>query len=183
LPGKTHAEAFDAYAKPLRAVLGCLTRETLLKTTIPGSEDQDGNTLQRFFFVKSPARLKDSGLLFDFSHYFRIVRNSETSTYRVKTISYTYEIEDEATRHEILAFHWEPDSPRSRVKTPHLHLGFALRDKTLPFHNKAHIPSGRVPVEDVVSFLISDLQVTSLNGNWSAVIAATRHSFMDQKTW
>jgi hypothetical protein len=183
LPGKTPAEAFDLYAKPLKAVLGCLTRETLLRTPIPDSEDQNGNALQRFFFVKSPVLLKDSGLAFDFSHYFRIVWNGETSTYRVKTISYTYEIEDEATRHEILAFHWEPDSPRSRVKTPHLHLGFALRDKSLPFHNKAHIPSGRVPVEDVVSFLISDLQVTPLNSDWSAVIAAARHSFMNQKTW
>jgi hypothetical protein len=112
-------------------------------------------------------------LLFDFSQYFRIVWNSEISSYNVKTVSYTYEIEDEETRHELLAFHWEPESPHSTVKIPHLHLGFVLADKALPFNNKAHIPSGRVALEDVVSFLIADLKVSSLNSNWESLL---RHS-------
>ena len=179
----TPAEAFDEYAKPLRAVLGCLTRETLLKKTIPGSTDQYGNALQRFFFVKSPVRLKGSGLCFDFSHYFRIVWRGETSSYTVETASYTYEIEDEATQHELLAFHWEPESLHSAVRIPHLHVGFALADKTLPFNNKAHIPGGRVALEDVVHFLLSDLKVAPLNSNWEAVLAGSREGFMQRKTW
>jgi hypothetical protein len=183
LRAKTPAEAFDDYAKPLRAVLGGLIRETLLKATIPGSPDQFGNPLQRFFFVKSPVRLKDSGLVFDFSQYFRIVWNSEISSYSVKTVSYTYEVEDETTHHELLAFHWEPESPHSTLKIPHLHLGFVLAEKTLPFNNKAHIPSGRVPLEDVVSFLISDLKVSSLHSNWESLLSGTRELFMGRKAW
>ncbi len=95
-------------------------------------------------------------------------------------MSYTYEVEEEATRHELLAFHWEP---HSRVTIPHLHIGFALSDKTLPFHNKAHIPSGRVPIEDVVRFLISDLRVTPVITGLSDVVSASRQSFMAQKAW
>lgn len=154
-----------------------------MKRTIPGTEDQDGHAVQRFFFVNSPVRLKNSELMFDFSYYFRIVQDRETSTYRVKTISYIYTIEDDVTRHEVLAFHWEPESPRSKVKTPHLHIGFALADKALPFNNKAHIPSGRVPVEDVIHFLISDLKVIPLKIGWGTIIAVSRESFIRQKTW
>lgn len=50
-------------------------------------------------------------------------------------------------------------------------------------NNKAHIPTGRVPVEDIVSFLISELGVTPLNPDWEKIIQEKRHDFMSNKSW
>lgn len=181
MPGKTPNEVFDAYAKPLKAVLGCITRETLLRRTIPGHENENGFPLQEFFFVKNPVRLRGAALVFNFSQYFRVVwRNT---AYKVKTESYTYEIEDEESGHELLAFHWEPNAPNSKILFPHMHIGFALKDESLRINNKAHIPTGRVPVEDVVSFLISELGIAPLSPEWEKTIREKRHAFMSKKSW
>jgi hypothetical protein len=181
VPGKTPSEAFDAYATPIRAVLGCISREFLLKRTIPKSEDESGALLQRFLFANNPVRLRDSGLVFYFSQYFRIVRNGPEC--RVKTEAYTYEIEDEESRHELFAFHWEPAAPNSKIAIPHMHVGFAVRDSGLRVDNKAHIPTGRVAVEDVVSFLILELGVAPLHPGWNRTVEDKRAAFMANKTW
>lgn len=181
MPGKTPNEAFDAYAKPLKAVLGCITRETLLKRTVAKSEDENGFPLQEFFFVKNPVRLRDSALTFNFSQYFRVVWKN--TAFKVKTESYTYEIEDETSGHELFAFHWEPNAPNSKILFPHMHIGFVLKDEKLRLDNKAHIPTGRVSVEDVVVFLISELHVIPLNPEWEKIIREKRHAFMNHKSW
>lgn len=181
LPGKTPNEAFDSYAKPLKAVLSCITREVVLRRTIPRSENEDGFPLQEFFFVRNPVRLRDSPLAFNFSQYFRTVWSGDA--YKIKTEAYTYEIEEDSTGHELFAFHWEPNAPNATITVPHMHIGFALRDTTLRIDNKAHIPTGRVPLEDVVAFLISELRVAPLNSDWGEVIKQSRAAFMRYKTW
>ena len=64
-----------------------------------------------------------------------------------------------------------------------MHIGFALKDERLRISNKAHVPTGRVLVEDVVVFLISELGVTPLNAEWEKVIREKRHGFMSYKSW
>ena len=64
-----------------------------------------------------------------------------------------------------------------------MHIGFASKDESLRMDNKAHIPTGRVPVEDVVSFLITELGVTPLVSEWERIIREKRHAFMSNKSW
>lgn len=181
MPGKTRNEAFEAYARPLKSALGCITRETLLRRTISKSEDRDGFPLQEFFFVNNPVRLKNTGLAFNFSQYFRVAWHDPG--YKIATKAYTYEIEDEQSGHELFAFHWEPEAPNSKITIPHMHIGFALRHATLRINNRAHIPAGRVPVEDVVYFLVTELGVAPLNSDWDRTIRESRRAFMDNKSW
>ena len=144
--------------------------------------NEDGISLEHFLFINSPVRLKrpEKNLTFTFEQYYRIRWAGEDDKYRIKTESYTYEIEEEETNHELFAFHWEP---HSTVTIPHLHLGFGLGQHDLPIDNKAHIPSGRVPVEDVVHFLIRELNVVPIVNNWADTIARSRERFMEHKTW
>jgi len=181
LPGRTANEAVDAFAKPLKAVLGCITREPVLRRTIPDSKNEAGFPLQQLFFIQNPVRLRSSALAFNFSQYFRTVWSGHA--YKVKTEAYTYEIEEDASGHELFAFHWEPSAPNSKIAIPHMHLGFALREVDSPIDNKAHIPTGRVPVEDAVAFLISELGVAPLNPSWEKIVDESRDAFMRQKTW
>jgi hypothetical protein len=80
----------------------------------------------------------------------------------------------------LFCFHWEP---HSTVKYPHVHLGFAAKGHGLPIDNKAHIPSGRVAVEDIVTFLVSDLGVKPLKEDWADILAAERLTFIHKKHW
>ncbi|MCU1318985.1 MAG: hypothetical protein JWP98_503 [Edaphobacter sp.] len=164
--------AFDLYADPLRSVLSCVTSEPLFRRR---SED-----VEEFFFVNSPVKIAGSGLLLAISQYFRVVDNKASGECVVKTESYVYEILDSVTHKDVFCFHWEP---HSRVQYPHLHLGFATKGHGLPIDNKAHIPSGRVAVEDLVAFLISDLGVKPLKANWADILVVERQKFMNIKSW
>jgi hypothetical protein len=136
--------------------------------------------IEEFFLIGGPARLAGSDLLLDISQYFRIMDNKDSGECAVKTESYTYEILDYVTHKDIFCFHWEP---HSKVQYPHMHLGFAAKGHGLPIDNKAHIPSGRVAIEDLVAFLISDMGVKPLKSDWSDIIVVARQKFMETKTW
>lgn len=79
-------------------------------------------------------------------------------------------------RREFLAFHWHP---QSRVSWPHLH----VRAGVEPALATAHIPTGRVPLEDIVRMLIDDLGARPLRDDWRDVLALTRATFEQERTW
>ncbi|MGH9656463.1 MAG: hypothetical protein ACRD6B_23730 [Bryobacteraceae bacterium] len=181
MPGQTPQGAFDTYADPLKAVFGCITRQPLRREILKNRRNTAGIPLEHFFFANAPVRLKaaDRNYALIFDQFYRVLLMPD-ETYRVKTQSYTYEIEDEATRHELFAFHWEP---HSAIAFPHLHIGFGLRGHDLPIDNKAHIPSGRVALEDVVLFAIRELKVKSLRVDWEEIIGRARERFFEHRSW
>lgn len=137
--------------------------------------------LQEFFLVNTPARIPGSKLVLDFSQYFRIIDDGTGNrSFAVTTHSYTYEILDAETAKELFAFHWEP---HSKVQYPHMHIGLPKQNHMLPVDNKAHIPTGRVAVEDVVEFLISDLGIDALKPAWKEILKEERAKFLDIKRW
>lgn len=80
---------------------------------------------------------------------------------------------------EIIAFHWHPTGI-SRVRDPHLHLSSKLRPVPIgqagdeaPLASM-HVPTGFVPLADVVRFLIDDFGVIPLRDDWSDVLASLR---------
>lgn len=182
MPGSNAREAFNAYADPLKAVFRCVTAEPLRKERLLNQPNQDGILLEHFFFINAPVRLKarNRNYAFHFDQYYRVLWISDSAFYKVATRSYSYIIEDEQTHNELFAFHWAPES---RVTIPHLHLGFGVQAHGLPLDNKAHIPTGRVPVEDVISFLIHDLNVEPLCDNADEIIGRARERFMEHKSW
>ena len=164
--------AYKQYSESLQSVLSCVTNQPLVRRR---SEE-----VEEFFLAGGPTRLTGCDLLLGMSQYFHILDDPESGECTVRTASYTYEILDFNSHKDLFCFHWEP---HSKVKYPHTHLGFGVSSHGLPIDNKAHIPSGRVALEDVVEFLINDLGVKPLKKDWVEIIEPSRSEFHKIKHW
>jgi len=87
--------------------------------------------------------------------------------------AYRYDLWDRDGR-EILSYHWHPFA-RSPVTTPHLHLGVGVASWR-PELATAHLPTGRVGLEDVLLLAIQGLGVPSLRDDWYTILAHNQES-------
>lgn len=60
-----------------------------------------------------------------------------------------------------------------------------LEDERFKHFNlhRRHIPSGRVPLEDVIRWLITELEVVPIRENWEEILVETREKFMASQSW
>lgn len=87
--------------------------------------------------------------------------------------------------HEIIAYHWHPNQtdPGGRVVAfPHLHLryGAQVGRKQL---QKAHLPTGRVAVEDLLRIAITEFGVSPLRNDWEDILGNTQSLYEKWRTW
>jgi hypothetical protein len=71
---------------------------------------------------------------------------------------------------EIVAYHWHPGR-RSPIDFPHLHLGAGSgigREEL----QKAHVPTGRVDLEDVLLMAIREFGVRPRREDWARILGA-----------
>jgi len=80
-----------------------------------------------------------------------------------------------------LGYHWHPTG-HSDVTYPHLHLYAGAG--TL-HHNlrKAHLPTARIAMEDVLRFVITQLRVIPLRGDWAVILTETQAAFEQWRLW
>ena len=83
----------------------------------------------------------------------------------VETVGYEYKFDDR-DHHEIVAYHWHPTGI-SAVTFPHLHVDTRGWRFEL---SKAHFPTGRVTLAEVVRFAIADLGVEPLRPDWQTIL-------------
>jgi len=123
-------------------------------------------------------------LLFEASQLFTIVPDTRfPGEYKASTLAYIYSIrlpdlEDGA----IVSWHWHPLTTPGRP-APHVHVGVDHPQlvATLP---KLHIPSGRVSFEEVVRFLIDDLDVAPERPEkWKKILEESEERFRAFRTW
>lgn len=94
----------------------------------------------------------------------------------VQLTAYGYELLDDQDR-ELLAYQWHPQG-RSAVTWPHVHLGPATGDLWRPM-SRAHLPAGRIAVQDVLRLAIRDFGVPPRRANWEAVLDRTKRTLED----
>ena len=116
------------------------------------------------------------------THAYRIVRDPEPSRgpFRVSTATYLYSLEDEDGR-EVVAYHWQPDG-RSPITWPHLHLGAACEIGNR-WVADAHLPTGRVAIEQVLRLAIEDLGAEPLRDDWRDVLEETLDAHRQWRSW
>ncbi len=176
----TPARAFNRYAEPLKAVLRCVTDASIINSAHPTAD-----TGLKFAFFTNPARLAGSPYALFLVQYIRIIPDpDQAGCWRVKTLSYEYNIEVWESRQEVICFHWNGQDLKN--PHPHIHIGWATSSNGTHLGPKSHIPSGRISVEDVVRFAVDELGVQPsgpFKTRWRHVVDASRKTFEQQKSW
>lgn len=177
MAGATPAEAVQSYIDPIRKALLCVTAAVLhVRAGYYSADEPHVLTLAG----GAPVRLKGPSriTLSVFQHY-RVVEAAGTrGAWRVSTAGYYYALE-EYGGNEIVAYHWHPSSG---VSFPHLHLlaGSRIGREEL---QKAHLPTGRIAIEQVLRFAIAEFNTVPLRADWSDVLAETEAGFEAQRSW
>jgi len=129
-----------------------------------------------------PATLgKDKRYTLNIRQMYRVVkREDERGPWKVQTTGYFYALtgEDGAT---ILEYHWHP-AGSSPVVVPHLHLEKGAGNLRDDLH-RAHIPTGRIAIEDAIRLAIEAFEVEPLRDDWDAVLKSSQDSFERWRTW
>jgi hypothetical protein len=179
LAGRSPAEAVNAFLEPLQQTLSCVSRAVL---DVAGgywvAAEPHGLTINGGL----PAPLRSNhGLGLIVQQQYRIVEaEGDLGPWRISTAAYAYEI-TMADESRYLAHHWHP-AARSPITTPHLHLGGAGATDDPALHS-AHIPTGRVALEEVIRMLIAELGVEPLRDDWHEVLYRNTVAFERWRTW
>lgn len=127
-------------------------------------------------------RLRGDDLTLAVRIQYGIVRAAgELGPWKTTVTQYAYSLLVPDDGAEMLGWHWHPD--RSRTPRPHLHLGedvLAARGRLTP---KAHVPTGRISLEEVLRFTIEDLGVLPLRDDWDEVLRESQQRFERWRTW
>lgn len=99
--------------------------------------------------------------------------------WKVSTDGYAYHVwvpgeSDE----ELFQWHWHPQRHREDC---HLHV--AVSNDVLPDLHKKHIPSHRISFEEVLLFLIREMGVEPIRGDWEGKLADSKARFEAFRTW
>ncbi|MGH3088110.1 MAG: hypothetical protein ACRDSJ_12420 [Rubrobacteraceae bacterium] len=176
MAGATPYDAFQNFRRPLQRAIGCVASPSV----VFWSQSSDGYTpgLQHVLtfsdgepvFFKGEKRIGLSSFF-----WYRAVRaEGERGEWKIRTTAYYHTLEDESRR-EIIAYHWHPEQP-GPIDFPHLHLGAGIGAEMGEVY-KAHIPTGRVSLEDVIRLAIRDFGVEPQRDDWREILDETQATF------
>ncbi|MCX6020171.1 MAG: hypothetical protein NTZ05_00270 [Chloroflexi bacterium] len=175
MAGRSPAAAVTNFVAPLQKVASLITDSVLVRT---GHAPGQAHLLA--FRNAEPVRLRGGvRLQLRIRHHYRVVSDDapERGPWRVQTAAYDYSLRDLENR-EIVAYHWHPNS-QSDTEYPHLH----VFDGELAH---AHLPTGRVALEDVVRLAIERFRVPPKVGakeDWRAVLTGSQRRFEVWRSW
>lgn len=171
MAGKTPYQAVKNFLTPLQRAVSCVSHAVIQH----GGREYELNAGPYALVVSGKRKLKrDPPLTLDIRMQYKIVEASgDRGPYKVTITAYMYMVDDHQG-HEIFSYHWQPDGPK--VKFPHLHVEH-------PNFKKAHFPTGRISLEEVLSLLITDFEVHPLRPNWDRILTETHKKFATYRTW
>lgn len=177
MAGKSPPQAVRAFLEPLQLALSCVTRAVVVASAFSVDDPIGVITVGRGERVA--LRSRDRFSLSAMVKYRIIAAGAERGPWKVSTVAYYYAIHDRKGR-EILAYHWHPAETRG-VQYPHLHLGAG--SEAIQTLSSAHLPTGRIALEQVLHLLIGDFRVKPQRRDWERVLAETRTAFEKYRTW
>ncbi|MGH3545436.1 MAG: hypothetical protein ACRDPW_05880 [Mycobacteriales bacterium] len=129
-------------------------------------------------------KTKDARVGLELSMRYEIIHipdDLERGPYKVSTRGYLYSIQS-ADGAEVLSYHWHPFG-NSAVTRPHLHMGaVALAPEGL-ITKKAHLPTARISLEQVLRWCITELGVSALREDWERVLNDGEDVFKLLRSW
>lgn len=177
MPSRIPREAAQRYAAPIKETL-LLVTDAILGYGGGDYPSPDPHTLS--FISKPPVgRLEGTRLSLFFSQEYSIIQSTlSEEDWRVRTEGYYYRIDDEDGS-EIMSYHWHPQKPPA---FPHMHLkkGSEVGREEL---KRCHIPTGRMAIESIVEFLITEFHVMPRYPDWRDVLEKNRSEFEQYRSW
>jgi hypothetical protein len=180
LVGRTPEEAVRNFLEPLAAAVACVTDQGFVSWRPRTGEPWRTAHFQGHFAILD--RRNGQALKLELRHRYAVSEaQGQRGLWAVSTAEYIYEVADERDD-AIAAWHWHPRSGQAgdEAHSPHLH-AYGARD-TLTLH-KLHLPTGRVPIEAVIRFLIEDLGVVPRHVDWSAILDRHEAVFRQTRSW
>jgi hypothetical protein len=105
------------------------------------------------------------------SHQYVVTQDGDG--YVVRTGAYLYTVNADRLCGELFGWHWHPAS-ESWCQWPHLHA---------PDEDGDHVPTGRVAFEQVIRWLIEELNVSPLRHDWADVLDANELDWRGRRSW
>lgn len=165
------------YVTPLQQALSCVSKAVLRPASYEPSPQPIVLSSEQM-----PERLPNTDLYFVVAQWFSIIEDQQNGPWRVTTKGYKYTIETDDAE-EILGYHWHPDS-LSPFKETHLHLGSGARIGRPELETtKAHLPTGRVSMEDFLKLLIEVFDARPQRTTWQAILQKTGSTFWKYASW
>ena len=179
---RRHHEAARAFQAAVGRALSCVTNARTQAVPRIGGAQATADTLYTLVLNRNePAPLRaESDLALAVIHRFRVINESARTSrpYRVISAAYYYAL-TEGDGREILAYHWHPEE-RGAIPEPHLHIESGAGTLRAEF-DRAHLPTGRVALEDFLRLLIRDFAVRPLRSDWEAILNQTQQEA--GRTW
>ena len=177
-PARNPREARDRYLRFLQGPLSCISPGVLIPTPrYRGNRDELALTHNPDLL---PLKQRAGGhIYFSAGQYFQFIPDDRfEGEWKVRTDGYAYRVtltDDPSS--ELISWHWHPDS------RPGTHLHVIAAHAQYGAIDKMHIPTGRVALEEVVLFLIEDLDVEPRREDWRDVLASSYERFRTYSTW
>lgn len=192
MPGKTPHEAVRNFVDPLHLSLMCLVQHTECHPKHMGGAEALGANRTLTFNGGKPMWCETGGAEPD--RYgliatigYRIISDPRPNMgpIRVTTLEYGYDIvipkQGDPAGTSLLSWHWHPDVPN--VPQPHMHLEKGVSAQMHDALHKAHVPTGRVALEDVIEFMIVDLEVEPTCSDWREILHDAREAHVAHRSW
>ena len=167
----------DRYVLPIQSTLSCVTEVPLVF-----SSSRHSRLLQ--LHAPNGALLNGTGLKLRFAQGFSPCRGQD-GTWKVRTEAYIYILTDEQDR-PMVEYHWHPQKEYLR-KRPHFHIKHGSTGQgTSGLRQglrKAHFPSGRIAIEEIARFLITEMRVRPRFEEWDDMLSKNLQDFESYRSW
>ncbi len=171
-------DALTEYQQEIEAILSCVAAVSVYSYPVTATEymlvceDQSGSTTLKL------ARGREILPLF-VSQKIQIFDNDN---FRISTDKYYYVLWTPRANERLIDWHYHRRNTNSFEA--HLHIRDDVRGRATG-HTLVdlHVPTGRVPLEDVVRFAIQEQNVTAREAGWKNILDQTEATFRAKKTW
>ncbi len=180
MAGRTAAEAVNNFLEALHKVISCVTDTHLSVRGGYRPTTEEPHVLVLGDGLPQKLRGTDLSLVLRQRYYVIKVEDPNRGPWKVSTAEYDYNFRDSETR-VVIAYHWHPGG-RQKVRRPHLHLDRGAEVGRQELH-RAHIPTGRVAIEDVIRFAINELGVEPRRDDWEQILDQAQRVHETWRTW
>lgn len=176
MPGRTPAEAFEAFIDPIKGAVSCLGAAKVVPSaggrTEPGKTHSWGLNRERGMGFKN-------GWHFEAQMHYEIVQGPVSGQWKVKTLGYRYRLALLGTH--VWRIHWHP-TITSGYHLPHVHLNLGIPGEVPDDPMGKHNPTGRMTLEDAIEWLFN-CPIEPARPDWRETLDASRSIHLKHRTW